>query len=53
MRFQSNYNVFAKTFSGQVISTRGLIFENNADRKFIKWSAEGKRAVRLVVVVYG
>ena len=53
MRLQSNYNVLAKTFSGQVISTRGLIFENNVERKFIKWRAEGERAVRLVVVVYG
>lgn len=45
--------MFAKTFSGQVTSTGGLIFKNKAERKFIKWSAEGKRAVRLVVVVYG
>ena len=48
----SNCNVFAKTFSGQV-SIGGLIFKNKAERKFIKWSAEGKRAVRLLVVVYG
>ena len=36
------YNVFAKTFSGQVISSGGLIFETKAERKYKNGVLGGK-----------